>query len=323
MFPIHHRERRGQRGKKSWRPKLVFVCRLAVVITLVLVSAIAVAQDWVEQAGQEFNCDVLNGILEDYGEREMVRAGARTMTVKEMFAALFFPICPAAGEAAETASKASAAGVALDATAPETLFSFSSEEHGLQPVLGPLSFPAGIYVATLTTDDYMTVGSKALSGDCGSDLRYSLIGVSAGEGSGGAQTVFEVESDCAVMLDVGLVSQSWYLDIVSARDLARLSVSSRYSFSSDIEGLQPVLGPIPFDNGLYIVTVTTDGYMTVGSKILSGDCGSDLRYSLIGVSAGEGSDGAQDIFEVESDCVALLDIGLSDEAWSLDIEKAS
>lgn len=291
--------------------------RFLVILALFTLCIAANAQDWVEHGGAEYNCRVLNGILADYGDSDLSRSGDSLMTVGELFA-LMFPICPPSGGSAAIDS-------ATDAytESPDALFTFNSDDNGLQPVLGPVSFPVGIYVVTLTTEDYMTVGSEVISGECGGDLSFSLIGVSAGEGTKGAQNVFEVESECSVMFDVGLVDETWTLEIVSAYSLSSLSTSDRYLFNSDIEGFQPVLGPISFLKGHYIVTATTEGFMTVGSKILSGECGSDLSFSLIGVSAGEATKGAQNVFEVDSDCLVLFDVGLSDEDWSLEIEKVS
>lgn len=291
--------------------------RFLVVLALFSLCVVANAQDWVEHDGAEYNCRVLNGILADYGDSDLSRSGDSVMTVREWFA-LMLQNCPP-----NTDTATSETPVEIDASSSHTLFSFSSDEHGLQPVLGPLAFPAGMYVATLTTEDYMTVDSEVISGECGSDLSYFLIGISAGEGTKGAQNVFEVESDCTVMFDVGLVGETWTLEVISAYALTSFSTSDSYSFNSDNEGLQPVLGPISILKGHYIVTATTEGYMIVDSKILSGECGSDLSYSLIGISAGEGAKGAQNVFEVESDCLVLFDVGLSDEDWTLEIERVS
>ena len=320
MFPIRHRERRG---KKSWRPKSGFVCRLSVVISLVLVSAITVAQDWVEQSGQEFNCDVLTGILEDYGEREMVRAGARTMTVKEMFAALFFPSCPAAGEATETASKASAAGVALDATAPETLFSFSSAEHGLQPVLGPLSFPAGIYVFTASTNGFLALSPNMLSDNCGWDLQTYIFNLTMGRATQGAQSIVEVESDCDLLLEIDNATETWQIEIVPAQSLDSIPLGDNFATNSGASGLRPVIGPLSMSAGLYVFTAATDGFMALMPQTLSEDCGWDLETPIFNLSMGKAKDGAQSVAEVDSDCLVLLEIGNTTDSWLLEINKLS
>ena len=93
------------------------------------------------------------------------------------------------------------------------LYSFSSDEAGLQPVLGPLSLPAAIYIFTATTDGFMTVLPQSLSGDCGMDIGLPIFNLMAGQAADGAQSVVEVEIDCDVLLEIGNTTESWMLEI--------------------------------------------------------------------------------------------------------------
>ena len=291
--------------------------RLLIAIALLAMGFAASAQEWVEHGGAEYNCDVLRGMLADYGDRDLSRRGDSVTTVGELFA-VFFPACPEA-----IATAASESPSQTDASSSEPLFSFSSDESGMQPVLGPLTLPAGVYVITATTDGYMTVSPQSLSGDCGSDVRRSIFNLSSGEGGDGAQSVVVIESNCNVLLEIGNTRESWSLDIVAAKSLSVQSFSSSYSTDSDTMGLQPALGPLKLPAGVYVFTAKTDGYMIVSPQSLSGDCGSDVRRSIFNLSSGEGADGAQSVVEVEKDCAVLLEIGNTREYWQLEINRLS
>ena len=291
--------------------------KVLIVLALILSSVVSNAQEWVEHGGAEYNCAVLNGILADYGGSALQRSGDGSVTVAELFA-LFFPSCPVDGVAAET--KPPSAG---DTGAPLPLFSFSSNQEGLQPVLGPLSLPAGIYIFTATTDGYMAVSVQSLSDDCGRELSFPIFNLTRSRGADGAQTVVKVEEDCKVLLELSNTSDAWLLDIVSALSLPVQSVSSSNSFSSVENGMRPVLGPFALPAGIYIFSATTNGYMTSFAHSLSGDCGWDLSFPIFNLTRGRASSGAQTVIEVEKDCAVVLEIGNTSAYWQLEFNKPS
>lgn len=290
--------------------------RFLVALALLTLCIAASAQDWVEHGGTEYNCSVLNGILADYGDSDLSRSGDSLMTVGELFA-IMFPRCPPAadikkGETVET-----------DPSSSDTLFSFNSDEHGLQPVLGPLTLPAGVYVFTATTAGFMAVVPQSLSGDCGLDLKVAVFNLSQGQGDSGAQSVVDVEANCNVLFEIGNTTSRWTMDIVAATELESVSVTGSYSTASDNEGLRPVLGPLALAKGVYVFTATTKGFMAVVPQSLSGNCGLDLKVAIFNLSQGQGSRGAQSVVEVEVDCDVLLDVSNTTQDWTLDIKKSS
>ena len=298
--------------------------RLFVMVIIFLMSLTSFAQDWVDHAGAQYNCEAINKIVAAYGDEDFAQSAGTVSTVADWFG-WFISACPITSEAAsveadEASSEATAATEISDSD-----YSFNSNDEGLQPVLDPISLSEGIYIFTATTDGFMIVSPTSLSGDCGSDLRYSISNISAGEGSDGAQSVVQAETDCNVLLEIGNTSKAWTLDIrhVTLENSVVIETSDgSYSFNSNDDGLQPVLGPISLSEGIHVFTATTDGFMIVSLTSLSGDCGSDLRYSISNISAGEGSDGAQSVVQVETDCNVLLEIGNTSKAWTLDIERA-
>ena len=299
---------------------------LFIVMLISVIAVLAQAQNWVDRAGIQYNCEAINKIVATYGNEDFSRSANTVSTTVADWFSWFFPTCPITSE---TMSIEINDAVPEDTVVPEMSdsdYSFNSNDDGLQPALGPISLSEGIHIFTATTDGYMIVSPTSLSGDCGSDLRYSIFSLSDGEGSDGAQSVVNAESDCNVLLEISNVSEEWTLDIrqiiLENTPLIKTSDGS-YSFNSIDDGLQPVLGPLFLSAGVHIFTATTDGYIIVSPTSLSGDCGSDLRYSIFSLSDGEGSDGAQSVVNAESDCNVLLEISNVSEEWTLDIRQVS
>ena len=104
--------------------------------------------------------------------------------------------------------------------------------------------------------------------------------------------------------------------------LERVSINTRasctgFAFNSDGEGMQPVLGPIEFPDGTWIVTLTTDGYFIGRVEPLSGECDAGFG-SMYNIGSGDAADGAQRILQTEA-CVALIAIENTTEDWGLTI----
>ena len=291
--------------------------RFLVALAVLTLSIAANAQDWVEHGGAEYNCSVLNGILADYGDRDLSRSSDSAMTVGELFA-IMFPSCPPAVDA-----RMGEASVESDASPSDAHYSFSSDEYGLQPVLGPVTLPAGIYVFTATTAGFMSVIPQSLSGDCGLDLMVAIFNLSHGQGDSGAQSVVDVEADCNVLFEIGNATSGWTMDIVAATDLGTAAVTGKYSTASVDEGMRPVLGPLALAKGVYVFTATTAGFMALIPQSLSDDCGLDLMVAIFNLSQGQGASGAQSVVEVEVDCNVLLDVSNTTQEWTLDIRKSS
>lgn len=86
--------------------------------------------------------------------------------------------------------------------------SFSSNEHGLLPVIGPVYIPAGVYRVTATTAGYMIVNVEVLTGECGEF--GSVVNVSQGRATEGAQSVFR-SGECEALIEVSNATEDWLL----------------------------------------------------------------------------------------------------------------
>lgn len=97
---------------------------------------------------------------------------------------------------------------------------------------------------------------------------------------------------------------------------------SGLAFDSEIEGLQPVIGPIEIPEGLYRVTVTTAGYFIMGVDPLDGECGPRDGFStnVMNVSRDTATEGAEALVD-SAGCEALLVIENTTDPWTLTFEK--
>lgn len=95
-----------------------------------------------------------------------------------------------------------------------TGLTFTSDEYGLLPVIGPVTIPEGIYRVTATTAGFLIARLDLLSGEC--DTRGSLFSVSRGEANEGAQAVFN-SSGCEVLISVYNVQEAWTLEFEKLR----------------------------------------------------------------------------------------------------------
>ncbi len=92
---------------------------------------------------------------------------------------------------------------------------FFSDDGGFPRVLGPLMLPEGIYIFTMTTDGAGRIFPIALSEDCGGDLDATIMSITKGAGSRGAESLVRVEADCPVFLELSnlTVTEAWTLAI--------------------------------------------------------------------------------------------------------------
>ena len=93
------------------------------------------------------------------------------------------------------------------------------------------------------------------------------------------------------------------------------------AFDSEIEGLQPVLGPITLEPGIWIATATTEAAFIGQMTLLDGECESGFG-ALFNESSGQLSNGAQKIIE-SNGCTFLLQISNAREPWTLTFESVS
>ena len=189
--------------------------KLLAVMIVFLMSSTAFSQDWVDQDGDgiEFNCEVLNKIVATYSDEDFLRSDGTVSTVADFVS--FF--CPITTETASIETNDAAPENTVTTETSDSDYSFNSADEGLQPVLGPIFLPAGIYIFTVTTDGYMFVSPTSLSGACEFDFGLlSTIIIRPGQGTHGAQSVVTVESDCNVLLEISNTTEEWTLDIEKA-----------------------------------------------------------------------------------------------------------
>lgn len=92
------------------------------------------------------------------------------------------------------------------------------------------------------------------------------------------------------------------------------------TFSSERNGEQPVLGPIYLASGVWRVRVVTDGYMIADIETLTGTCENTAFGTLYNITAGRAATGAERLIR-STECVMLLTVGNTNQAWELELEQ--
>jgi hypothetical protein len=191
---------------------------------------------------------------------------------------------------------------------------FNNSTQGMQPVLGPLKLPSGIYRVTVRTSGYFIAQVETVSGTCDTGL-MGLFNLSSGIATGGASSTLTSE-DCNALVTISNVTEPWTL--VFQQITSSSPKIDRLSFDSSLEGLQPVLGPLVLPSGTYRVRVVTNGFFIASVKTLSGTC--DVGFmGLFNLSAGQANNGAEALFK-SSNCEALIAITNVTEPWTLNFE---
>ena len=129
----------------------------------------------------------------------------------------------------------------------------------------------------------------------------------------------QIQSDAAAL---DATSESLSLDLMALRTLiSGLDSDCRgLSFSSAVDGRQPVLGPLTFEAGVYRATFTTEGFGIVGGTVLDGGCERAVEY-MFSEMRGAASDGAQTVLNLSQDCEVLLQLDNITDDWTLTFEK--
>lgn len=91
-------------------------------------------------------------------------------------------------------------------------------------------------------------------------------------------------------------------------------------FNDERNGKNKVLGPITLEEGLWKVTVTTEGYFSAPSlEVLSGEC-EPTSYILLNLGRDDAIDGAEALIR-SSGCEVLIPTSNVSDAWEMRIEK--
>lgn len=109
----------------------------------------------------------------------------------------------------------------------------------------------------------------------------------------------------------------------AVRDAASIAAAAcgGLNFTSDDEGLMPVIGPVVIPEGIYRAKLTTNGFFILELTVLDGSCGEGRRSSALvfATSRGEADEGLEVIFNSEG-CETLFAISNVSDAWELSFE---
>jgi hypothetical protein len=106
---------------------------------------------------------------------------------------------------------------ALVATSQEEVFTYDSEQEGLDASIGPLALPSGYYEVTVTTSGFITVNFQEMEGRCDVSI-FGLFNLVAGDANEGETTEI-LSRDCVGMLLVNNATADWTLTFEKVSDL--------------------------------------------------------------------------------------------------------
>ncbi|MDE2777120.1 MAG: hypothetical protein OXI77_14410 [Chloroflexota bacterium] len=90
----------------------------------------------------------------------------------------------------------------------DAVLEFSSKEHGQEPLLGPMTLPAGIYIVTLNAIGLASAEFEAIS-ECDGDMEYGMY---IYDNEGKVQERLDIETDCRFTIVVD-ADDDWTLSI--------------------------------------------------------------------------------------------------------------
>jgi len=85
---------------------------------------------------------------------------------------------------------------------------FTSEEEGLQAVIGPVFVPAGAYTAVVDTEGFFIADYELIDGSCEHSGFGSLFNLGRGDATGGAEKLFRSE-ECLLIIQTSNVTDPW------------------------------------------------------------------------------------------------------------------
>jgi hypothetical protein len=80
-----------------------------------------------------------------------------------------------------------------------------------QQLIGPITIPAGVYRAILTTEGFFAAKLEVLDGECEADGVFGLYLINAGQANDGAEVLVRSEG-CETLIGTNNVTAEWTLE---------------------------------------------------------------------------------------------------------------
>ncbi len=110
---------------------------------------------------------------------------------------------------------------------PPFRFAWNSNSEGLNPVIGPVSIPAGLYIATVNTSGFFIAEFEPISGECrtgtfASNILFNKFGSEMQDfgvdiGAGSSEQERFRSQDCRTLIAITNATQNWTLTIEEVR----------------------------------------------------------------------------------------------------------
>jgi hypothetical protein len=231
------------------------------------------------------------------------------------------------------------ADMLLELYGPDQALLFTDDDsgRGLDPLISGVPLPvSGRYRVVVTRCSFCNVSTSAgytlgLSGVTESDtpdaeadtqsdrsIRSVILGQQERTTSDDC-SIDEIAESISLMTDTAADGRALLSELMNYASLKRAECDGLV-FSSTEYGLQPFIGPVEIDPGMYRAQVVTEGFFIAHVTPSEGSCEGVSFGSLFNVSSGIASDGAQTGFTSQG-CVAFIEISNTREPWTLTFEK--
>lgn len=198
----------------------------------------------------------------------------------------------------------------------ETLL-FDSEMAGLTAFYDAVMFPDGFYDVTVVTEGRFSLDIEPLEGEC-TNASPSMLVLDVGEAAEGETTVLGSRG-CVAQVIISDANLPWTLLFQRVPMALSVQDADTFTYTSETVGLRASIGPVEIASGMYSVTVTTTGFITINLQEVSGLCDANI-FGLFNLLKGEGTDGVST--EILSDeCVGMILVNNATAPWSLTFDR--
>jgi len=148
-------------------------------------------------------------------------------------------------------------------------------------------------------------------------ILHAVLGEDMGEWESGWQTFFLLFTAAAVDCE----NEQSSIDKQEPADdsgepAASESEDAGLEYSSAVDGQEPLLGPITLPDGIYVVSLESNGYASAEFEAVA-ECEGEMAYGML-IYQDEGK--VQERLDIETDCRLTIQIDASAD-WKLSIEK--
>jgi hypothetical protein len=204
---------------------------------------------------------------------------------------------------------------ALAETESSPAYSFNNLNDGLHTVIGPIAIEDGFYRLRTASTNTLTFTVDARDGFCTvHNTGYPQMepAIRSFAEVGHAPEYLLETHGCEALISIGGDYGVWQLDLYPLNLEQPYSVQETYS--SEIEGRSPVIGPIAFEDGTYAIRITSESEPSIYLTAISGSCETGQNGRLF-----PSANGSTTVLVRTEGCVAFMTVDDLAGEWELQV----